>query len=419
MEKMILTAVLLSTALLAEPAPGQSSEGATFHYDGEMGISPATGEIRLDWDITVSETGLDSVSFILNPHLGAPEISGEHVLSVETSAMEGVSGELAVYTIELAPGAGKPRQIAMRYAGVLLPEPMQHEINTVDPGKVELTVDSFWMPFDQRFSSLVTAEIDIAIAGEWAGVTMQDIEPVAGGFRLVQSRPALDVAFTLMSVYRRVDADGYSIFDLRPGSRTDLAGLIEALDFCTGYLNTLAGSAGPLPRAQVTVTTRESGGYSRGTLIALTDISDTEPEALTQFICHELGHFWSHGNAMSVENWLNESFADYIAVIGMRDAFGETAFNARLQGYRDQIADKDLPAIWTPSISDRPPYLVAYRKGPLALARLEERVGREAFARFLRATMVARVSTTPDMLEKLEATAGPDARTWFETVLAE
>ncbi len=419
---LIVASLIAGTAWLSGTAMAQSQSGARFHYQGEMQIWPEAGELALDWQISVFESELDQVSFMLSPAFDNVDIHGADVRAVEISTMDGFSGPISVYTVSLA--EGRPvREIAVSYSGLLLPEPLQHEINTVDSEKVELTVDSFWMPFDQRFSSLVTADLAIRLpgyeAGDWAGVSMQDIQPVDGGFRLRQTRPALDVAFTLMSDFHLVEADAYSIYDLRGGAAADLSGLIGALQFCTGYLNRLSGPAGPLPQARIIITRREAAGYSRGTLIALTDIAGSEPDRLTQFICHELAHHWSYGNAMTVENWLNESFADYIAVMGMREVYGEGAFEDRLESYRQQIASADLPAIWTSSMTARPPYLIAYRKGPLALARLEAEIGREAFASFLRAAMVARISTTRQMLDLLEAEAGRSARENFEAVLAE
>ena len=249
---------------------------------------------------------------------------------------------------------------------------------------------------------------------------MQSLQRQTGGFRLVQSRPALDIAFTLMSRFRLEETEAYRIYDLRDGEQ-DLGPLIGALDFCTGYLNALAGPAGPLPSAGITVTGREGGGYSRATLIALTDISETSPEHLTQFICHELAHFWSRGNPMTVENWLNEGLADHIANMALRAAHGEAVYEARLERYRGRLSNSEepLPAIWQPGQTARPPYLVAYRKAPVLLAELEAEVGRDVFSRFIARMMLQETATTPDMLDVLEQEAGPSARERFQARLAE
>ncbi|WP_339746777.1 M1 family aminopeptidase [uncultured Maricaulis sp.] len=409
----------VAAACLGAPVAAQE---ASFHYDGDLRLSPQTGSLSAHWTITAHEDDLTEVSFLLNAALGEAQIDGPDVVAVTSALTEGFNGPLRVYTVTLAPALeGADRVMLMQYAGPLFPEPPQSAINTLDPGKVEFTVDSFWMPFDQRFSSLLTADLDIWLPGEWDGVTMQTIARTAGGFHIDQDTPALDLAFTLMSDFQRVEAPGYVIYDTRNPGGGNLDALVGALEHCTGFLNDLAAGAGPLPDASIIVTSRHEGGYSRGTLIALTDIAETSEASLTQFICHELGHYWSHGNAMTVENWLNESFADYTAVIGMRAALGEAAYDERMAAYQRQIdeAPDDLPPVWTPATTERPPYLVAYRKGPLALARAEGLIGRELFARFLQAAMQARVSTTPQMLDVFQSVAGAEARTAFEVILAE
>ncbi len=416
---------MIRTGLAALAACGLASaawaQDARFHYDGEMAIQPEAGTLSLDWTITAHEDDLDSVTFALNTALGIAEIGGPDVVAVDVAEMEGFDGALQAHTIHLMPSVGgADREIEIAYAGPLFPEALDMPINTLDAHKVELTVDSFWMPFDVRFESLVTADLDIAIPGEWAGVTMQSITRTDDGFHIEQGTPALDLAFTLMADYSSVEADGYVIYDTRAArADADLTPLVEALDFCTAFLNDWAGSGGPLPTASITVNDRDSGGYSRGTLIALTDISETSPESLTQFICHELSHYWSHGNAMTVENWLNESFADQMANIGLRARFGEAPYEERLARYADQIDGRQLTPIWTPETTGRPSFHVMYRKGPLVLDALENEIGEAAFADFMHRYMAQPVRTTPQMLDILADTAGPDARDWFIARLAE
>jgi len=398
------------------------AQEASYHYDGDLRLSPETGMMAADWTLTVNDGERSELTLFLNAAFGEAEVSGERVRSVSSQLVDGFNGPMRAYTVILHPEAeGQAREVLVSYAGALFPEPPETAINTLDTRKVEFTVDSFWLPFDAGFNALMTAELDVWLPGEWAGVAMQSIERVPGGFQVVQETPTLDLAFTLMADYQRHAAPGYAIYDTRDPVGTNIDAVVGALEHCTSYLNDLAADAGPLPDASIVVTPRHEGGYSRGTLIALTDIADSEPPALTQFICHELGHYWSHGNAMTVENWLNESFADHVANMGMREALGDAAFEARMASYQRQVdgAANPLSPVWTPQMTERPPYLVAYRKGPLALARAEVLVGRETFARFMQAFMRERVRTTPQMLDLFEAVAGAEHRAAFEAILAE
>ncbi len=137
--------------------------------------------------------------------------------------------------------------------------------------------------------------------------------------------------------------------------------LTQALEVCTTFLNDLSGPAGPLPKASIIVTDRPEGGYSRGTLIALTDIEDDDEEYLLQFICHELAHYWSKANAGGPENWINESVADYLANMSVGQIIGDDVFNARMARYAERIEGRGLPPIWAPELTERPPYLIMYR----------------------------------------------------------
>lgn len=419
----ILAAGILALSLT--PVALAQAPAARFHYDGEMVITPASGHVALDWTIRVQEDDIEAVTFLLSPSFQDVRITGDDVAGVTAGELETFSGPVPAYTVALHPGGNADgRQISIGYAGILLPEPMETRINTVEAGKVELTVDSFWMPFDTRFTSLVTADIEIELAGEdlagWSGVGIETLVPAGGGFYLEQTRPALDVAFTLTSRSERIEADGYVIHDMRAEPGAGIDAVSGALGFCTGYLNALAGPGGPLPHAAVTVNDRSEAGYSRGTLIALTDIADEDPVSLYQFICHELAHYWSRGNALTVENWLNEGIADTMANMAVRDAFGEDAYEARLEAYRSAVeASPDgRGAVWTPAHQERPPYVIMYRKAPLVMARLEARVGRDMFARIMRAYAVEAVATTPALLELVEREVGADARAGFEAMLA-
>ena len=65
------------------------------------------------------------------------------------------------------------------------------------------------------------------------------------------------------------------------------------------------------------------------------------------------------------------------------------------------------PSIWTPDNLDRRPFEINYKKGPLALVRLEEPIGEETFDRLLVRYMTDPIDSTPDLLDALESEAGP------------
>ena len=234
------------------------------------------------------------------------------------------------------------------------------------------------------------------------------------------SAPTMDFPITLLTEFTLHQTERYQVFDTRPGER-DLTAFTGMVGFCADYLDARYGGREPLPQANVVIHTRLSSGYARGTLIALTEIGEEVTPSIQRFICHELAHYWaSNGNAITVENWLNESFAEYIGIMAVRAELGEDAYAAQIARLEQRLADLGpQPPIWTPDDLSRRPYGVNYVKGPLALAALEARIGERAFAEFTRRMMVDRVSTTPELLAILEAVAGVENRDWFEAQLAE
>lgn len=416
-----LAATGLASAYLSAPAFGSDTplDAPALHYIGSVEFMPDAGALGAGWTVIVKEPELDRIEFALNSAFGTAIVSGPGVQGLTTALPPRFEGAVRLYSIDLTPSiGGADRVVKFAYGGPLFPEEPPMAINTLDPNKIELTVDSFWFPFDARFETDLTAQLNVRIDGDWSAVGVGTVDRTIKGYRFEQDTPALDIAFSLLSNSVKVIKDGYVIHDARTYPGAKMMELTAALEGCTTYLNRLSGPAGSLPQASIIVTDRPEGGYSRGTLIALTDIENEDEEALRQFICHELAHYWSKANAGGPENWINEGIADYLANMAVRDAMGHDVFNARMARYSEQLAGETLPPIWTPALTKRPPYLIMYRAAPMALQALEQRMGEAAFAELMQRVMVDRVRTTPDLLALVKELAGAETRVWFEQMLA-
>lgn len=411
-----LAATGLATICLSAPAFGAD---APLHYIGSVEFKPDVGALGAGWTVLIKEQDLDTIEFALNSAFGTAIVSGPGVQALTTTLDPRFDGAVRLYSIDLMPSiGGADRVVKFTYGGPLFPKKPPMAINTLTPNKIELTVDSFWFPFDARFETDLTADLNVRIEGDWSAVGVGAVHRTIKGYRFEQDEPALDVSVSLLSNSIKVMADGYVIHDARTYPGAKITELSAALDGCTTYLNGLSGPAGPLPKASIIVTDRPEGGYSRGTLIALTDIENEDEEALRQFICHELAHYWSKANAGGPENWINEGIADYLANMAVRDAMGTDVFDARMVRYAEQLSGEILPPIWSPDLTERPPYLIMYRAAPMALQALEQRMGEAAFAGLMQRVMMDRVRTTPDLLALVEDMSGLATRAWFEAKLA-
>jgi len=396
-----------------------NNPNADYIYSGDMIITPDEGHISVDWHISVMDNKERVITFFVRNTLENIAVSGGGIESYSITSDKKAGGFHHI-NITLAPQHGDTaRVINMSYDGELLSTPANHNINTISPNFIELNVDSFWHPIDNRFDKLIVAEMRIHLGPNWTGITTGSLTEAENSWHLENKRPALDIPFSFSQNFQVHPHNGFNIYDMRP-SDNGLDTLITSASICFDYLNNTFGNKTELPTGRFLLTERSEGGYARGNYIALTEIGGKSPESLTQFVCHELAHFWSrNGNFGTVENWLNETFADYVANMALRDALGKDAFDTRMANYAEQIQGTELPPIWVREGNrERLPYLVNYRKGPLLLQRLEERIGAEKFHAFLYRYMVDGISNTSDLITALGTVAGQDDREWFEAELA-
>ncbi|TDF34967.1 hypothetical protein EYS14_21545 [Alteromonadaceae bacterium M269] len=388
-----------------------------YHYQGSIQLSPEKGHMIADWSIDVLDPKAKDITFFLRDTLNEPVVSGD----VNSVRLEKVSGFSDFWSVQVTLNeleGEQSRVVNIDYKGVLLPEPLPNGINQITADHIELNVDSFWFPMDASFSKLLTADLNISVEGDWFGITTGDINRKDEVFKLINADPRLDIAFNLSRKVRRKQTTRYEIFDVRENDG-GIDRLIKAADACITTLNRWFGKYQLLPQGKFVVTERKESGYARENYIVFTDITDTPDDRLTRFVCHELGHFWASGaDFNSVENWLNEGFAEYIATRAAGEILGADVFDAMIAEYEKQIEGKDLPPIWTKTSSARSPYLVNYRKSALALYSLENDVGAEKFMKIVSQFYASDTRTTPTLLSIVEEVAGEKERLEFEAILA-
>ncbi|MBS1152340.1 MAG: Aminopeptidase [Myxococcaceae bacterium] len=178
------------------------------------------------------------------------------------------------------------------------------------------------------------------------------------------------------------------------------------------------------------------GGMENPRLTFLTPTIITGDRSLVNVVAHELAHSWT-GNLVSNANaehfWLNEGFTVFAErrilevlegkeVAALHAALGRRSLDEAVARFSQQPELTRLRTTLAGIDPDEAYSQVPYEKGYLLLATLEEAVGREAFARFLRAYLGAfrfQSITTDDFLGLCErelpgALARVDAAAWID-----
>ena len=150
---------------------------------------------------------------------------------------------------------------------------MDNLINAIEPGRVELNMDSLWFPIDSGFTKQLSADLNVYIGQGWQGVTTGEAIAIEDGFRILNTDPRLDITFSLSKTFHITQADGYTIYDQREQHKgTDK--LVAAAGKCREFLDSRFGSEYPLPVSKLLITERTSSAYARENYIAFTDISE-------------------------------------------------------------------------------------------------------------------------------------------------
>lgn len=185
------------------------------------------------------------------------------------------------------------------------------------------------------------------------------------------------------------------------------------------YYSTLFGQVGIQEMCLVISKREKGGGYSRKGGLFLGGMSDSaylnKRLDYIRYLAHEISHFWWHGAPGTWEDWLNESFAEYSALLLIRDVYSEDEYTQRLK--RKQKDCMHTPSIWGMARDDKQASKVLYGKGVVLLSELEQALGRKKFSELCKIRIAKKVNTTAAFLPLLAEIGGENMANWFEQAL--
>lgn len=290
---------------------------------------------------------------------------------------------------------------------------------TIHDDFVELGLDDFWYPVDPHVGE-TAFRYDLDVTVEPSGYQLVT-NGVAHGHRITSRVPDIDIDLVLgrdLDTFR----DGRLALvtkNVPPEIPRKLLGdMRRVLDF---YNSTFGAGD---PERSVTgvfrpyVTRDGQGGYFRKGYFVLPKLTDAD--AALPNIAHELAHhWWIHAGQQQA--WLNESFAEYSAMMAMRRLRGPAFFDRVLAEKRQRAAAAPLPPIYgfdrTKNRKITP--IMLYVKGPLALSALEREIGEAKFLRLLRRTAKERVTDTDRFVALVGEVASPRVAADFLQLLKE
>ena len=163
----------------------------------------------------------------------------------------------------------------------------------------------------------------------------------------------------------------------------------------------------------------KGGGYSRKGGLFLGGISDSDylnsRIDYIRYLGHEIAHFWWHGAENNWQDWLNESFAEYSALMLIRELFGNNEFSSRLN--KKSSESENTPPVWELERNSSSAQQVLYSKAVVLLNELEEKIGNKKFLVICKARINKKINNTLDLLNIIKDTGSKEIADWFEQAL--
>lgn len=369
---------------------------------GEVDINLKQEKIsaRLNYDYVASGETEAEIRFYLNDDFNVGKVKCRICKSFK---FERKTERFPTLTISLA----KPLQTGERVTIEIEYDGSLKEMYKREHRFLELGLDWFWYPIHPSFSgfdflyrlNIKTDAPDFQMAGN-GRVTRK------GKNWLVESKAAdydIDLVLSDNLSFTRYNQNGYNLEVVSKNLAEEVpATLLENIRETLDFYNSAFGKNNP--QREVTAVIRPfpeisgQGGYFRKSYFILPRIDDAKN--LFFPVAHELAHHWWIG-ADQQNAWLNESFAEYSAMIVTRKLKGAAAFNEILE--RKKKLNQNLPPIYgfdrTKNRQQTP--LVLYVKGALKLNELEMDLGEEKFLEFLRKVLDAKINNTDRLIELL------------------
>jgi hypothetical protein len=288
--------------------------------------------------------------------------------------------------------------------------------------------------FDMSFYLVqVTAPADLVLVASGVQVDRQEVgkEQVvtlaAGPMRDFYLAASADFA-VISKTAGGIQINSYAPSDLHTGAQ-------RALDAAGQALEVYSQRFGPYPYTEFDVVSTPMLAlgieYPGMTGISLElyepdgEMSGTPlPVLLESVVAHEVGPQWFYnlvGSDQIDEPWLDESVVQYVTGLYYRDTYGsaaEASYRASWDGRWSRVQREEIPIgrpAWRYDPKEYSP--IIYGRGPYFLAALEDEMGTEPFAAFLRDYFQATewgIGTTESFRQLAEKHCGCDLGPLFQ-----
>lgn len=412
-----------------------SDTNAGLHYDLNLELDPPGQYVAVRGSVAYRSprAHLERARFYLHHQFSVHRLDGRRVLGYHYDIFTPTGipflPQAAVLDVYFNPPLknGETALIQFEYAGTLTDWP-EESPNIVTNHWVELGAYLPWYPmqYDGGLSNL-TFTLKAAAPAGYQIASCGYSEPVNGTWYFNWPHPTSDIvaaAGPTLNTYEFSSKPLRVLFHASTFSESAAAQLGEDVLLAFERFAGWFGPTRPLEFTIIESPRHAGGGYSRRGLVVLSGL--TEPDYLEQreaylrYLAHEAAlTWWWQAPADTWEAWLNVSFAEYAALLALKERYGAGTFERFLARKSERAAG--CGPLWQfqrsagalPEAQTSVERLL-YDKGPLLLHELSGRIGIARFLELGRAMLWSGVTDTAHFLDLLEEVEDPSTRAWME-----
>ena len=397
------------------------------HYDLDLSFDPVEQFLNVEgqMNIPVMNDTTHQIEFYLHRQLDIIDLrlNGKRNFDLHKDPSEIRYMPEATRYVLITPGTIKKEvALSFQYSGVISEWP-EWSASVIGEEWTEMSCYFPWYPSHKQFRPF-TYEVDIRTVKDYRYFVMGQKKESKDMISFISPFPTNDIVVCaskeLKAVNRKLDD---FTFQLAYTTLSDT--LIDTLsadvdDILTTFNQWFPGNESSICLVE---SMREKGGaYARTGGMYLSGFNKTSyfesRKGYMRYLSHEISHLWWYrASSNSWEDWLNEGFAEYSALMIIRDKYGQDYFLDWIEKKKQEM--EDTGPIWECDRNGRDAYAILYSKAPVLLHQLEQKTGKNEFKELMRLMLEKEVSDTEQFLHLLGEQQGRDKREWFKALLME
>jgi hypothetical protein len=376
------------------------------HYDGNVQINAKTHILKADFTISFNSLPQgETMKFFLHRSSKNLQLkSGNKEIATTITDEEFIEKDHAI-TFDTS----KIKNLKLKVRYTLNLDSLSNNGFRYHKNWIELNLYTAWYPINTsygRFPYTVNTTIDKGYGLFGSGVVTHKRKK----WKIDQTIPSIDIS-TIYHKGLKEETIGKIKFYHYNINREAVATIKNNTEKHYNYINNWLGATTSTELFLAVSNLKHTTSYARKNFISLS-VAKKYSEPYDKILAHELGHlWWNKASVTNWEEWLNESFAEYTAIIAQRNLFGEENFVKninRLKKRTKKLASPYQLEKGTKNYQNSVTY-----KGAYYLYELENKVGRVVFANFLQRTHQEKIKFTSDLMALLEKIAGKEAATFL------